>query len=405
MKRKIDFDILESLRGLAALYVCIAHCRGVLWIGGEYFTSQHPRSTWGVLDYMTISLTMLTRLSTEFVIIFFVLSGFSIAHSLRNSTQPGGFYKRRFIRLYPPYLMAIIYAMAVAWCLRAAFPHYFDGTYHTAVFERLSTSNGLFNWKTFALNLVYFPQMGGLLNPFWSLTHEVIFYLLAPFLFRNKKAYYIGSMVLFLGINILIQSGVIHLHEYIPVDFLFYNFFFALGVGLYSNYERIVSMFSLLLHRRVLIGVGLIFLSMVGISLSKAYTLNSQWAIALNALLAATMSVMLILYLVTNNLRIKPLIQIGRFSYTLYITHFPTIFIYLSAWYYFTKAHPPYITNSLVFIPCIFFCLLMAYTHYQLIEKRTKYILDRLRKTEEIPAVQPAIEPASEDLITENVKL
>src|SRR6476661_6924887 len=128
MKRKLNFDILESLRGLAALYVCIGHARGNLWIGGEQYLKMHPRETLGISDYLVLGLNMLTRLSTEFVIVFFVLSGFSIAHSLRNNTQPLPFYKRRFIRLYPPYITALLWAMAVVLIIQVIAPQFVDGS-------------------------------------------------------------------------------------------------------------------------------------------------------------------------------------------------------------------------------------------------------------------------------------
>lgn len=122
MKKKIDFDILESLRGMASLYVCIGHARALLWIGGEHYLKIHPRETLQWTDYLLLGLNMLTRLSTEFVIVFFVLSGFSIAHSLRNSTAPGSFYKRRFVRLYPPYLLALLWAMLTIGLLQWLVP-------------------------------------------------------------------------------------------------------------------------------------------------------------------------------------------------------------------------------------------------------------------------------------------
>ncbi|MGZ5192106.1 MAG: acyltransferase family protein, partial [Flavisolibacter sp.] len=143
MKRKINFDILESLRGMAALYVCIGHSRGNLWIGGEHYLKLHPRETLGITDYLVLGLNMLTRLSTEFVIVFFVLSGFSIAHSLRNSTQPGPFYKRRFIRLYPPYLVAIFWAMAVFLIIQALMPQLTDRTYSSPTFDRIADTEKL----------------------------------------------------------------------------------------------------------------------------------------------------------------------------------------------------------------------------------------------------------------------
>ena len=390
MKRKIDFDILESLRGLAALYVCVAHCRGVLWIGGSHYLNIHPKDTWSVMDYISMSLAMLTRLSTEFVIIFFVLSGFSIAHSLRHTRKPLDFYKRRFIRLYPPYVVAIFWAMAVAWGIRAIFPNFFDGTYQTPTYDRLLASNGLFNFKTLSLNLIYLPQMGGLLNPFWSLTHEIIFYILAPFLLLNNRIYYTGSLISFITINILFGVNVIGLHQYIAADFLFYNFFFAIGIILYRNHEFIFSSFRFLINYKSLLIIAIIFLIMVGISMTNNYNKNAQWALTFNAMLAAIMSSLLIFYLVNNNIRLKPLIKVGKFSYTIYITHFPSIFLYMALYYYFSKYSPPYIYSRIFFIPCIGFCLLIAYLQYRMVEKRTKYLLDKLRKNEISPTI-PAL--------------
>ena len=50
--RKEDFEILDSIRGIASLYVVIAHCRGVLWIGGSEYMKIFPMETWGISDYL-----------------------------------------------------------------------------------------------------------------------------------------------------------------------------------------------------------------------------------------------------------------------------------------------------------------------------------------------------------------
>jgi len=374
MKKKINFDILESLRGLAALYVCIGHSRGNLWIGGEQYLKLHPRSGMGIVDYLILGLNMLTRLSTEFVIVFFVLSGFSIAHSLRNTTRPGPFYKRRFIRLYPPYVTAILWAMAVFLMIAAIQPHFTDHTYNTPTFDRIADSHQLFSWKVFFRNLIYLPQIDGMLRPFWSLTMEVIFYLLAPYLFRSKKFYYTASVVLF--VFSLLASQYQWPVNLILNNFLFYNLFFAIGVGLYDHYDLVlqkVKMLKSILAPIIALGI---YFAMILVSLViKNYE-------TITAFMAALMSVMLIVYLLSNNRQIKWLIGVGRFSYTLYITHFPTIFLYLSLFFVATKATPPYIYNSLVFIPCVFFCLGIAYTQYYFVERRSKMILEKLRKKE-----------------------
>jgi len=89
--------ILDSLRGLASLYVCIAHCRGNLWIGGEKYLQLHPFNTWDISNWLIMLSMSLTKLSGEAVIFFFVLSGFSIAHSLQYQPSVKMFLLKRFI--------------------------------------------------------------------------------------------------------------------------------------------------------------------------------------------------------------------------------------------------------------------------------------------------------------------
>ena len=106
-----DFEILDSIRGIASLYVTIAHCRGTLWVGGKEFMKMFPVETWNVGDYLMFGSSMFTRLAVEFVIVFFVLSGFSIAHSLASNKSPGQFYLRRFIRIYPSYVVVLVWVV------------------------------------------------------------------------------------------------------------------------------------------------------------------------------------------------------------------------------------------------------------------------------------------------------
>jgi peptidoglycan/LPS O-acetylase OafA/YrhL len=318
-----------------------------------------------------LGLNMLTRLSTEFVVIFFVLSGFSIAHSLRNNQKPLPFYKRRFIRLYPPYVVAIFWAMLVVWIIQTGFPQFIDRTYNTPTLNRIADSAQLLSWPVFFKNLIYMPQLDGILRPFWSLIMEVIFYLAAPFLLRNRKVFYSLSILLFI---VSLWAQVLNWQlGFIVYNFMFYNFFFTVGTFLYYNYEKIERKINQV-RPIFLTGaiIGLFFL-MIAISLLKFYHEP------VTALLAAAMSILLIVYLLSRQLQINWLIGIGRFSYTLYITHFPTIFLYLCLYFWIAQSTPPYIFSSLVFIPCIFFCLAVAYAQYWLVEKRSKHLLDKLR--------------------------
>ena len=94
-KQVVNFSILDALRGFAALYVCIAHARGLLWMGMVEYLKRHPYKTWDLYDYVISAVMSLTKLSGEFVIFFFVLSGFSIAHSLASKNAYLPFLKKR----------------------------------------------------------------------------------------------------------------------------------------------------------------------------------------------------------------------------------------------------------------------------------------------------------------------
>ena len=97
---------IDSLRGLAALSVCLFHL--------TQFGSLLPRGrlaafgAWGWLG----------------VEVFFVISGFIIPHALDRShyrlSRYGQFLLRRIIRLDPPYLCSIALVLAVTFLLTLA---------------------------------------------------------------------------------------------------------------------------------------------------------------------------------------------------------------------------------------------------------------------------------------------
>ena|SRR5688572_11639777 len=369
-----DFEILDSIRGIASLFVIIAHCRGTLWIGGGEFLKMFPRDTWGLWDYTIFGISMLTRLSVEFVIVFFVLSGFSIAHSLSSNPSIKQFYLRRLIRIYPSYILALLWAGLVYALTSYWFPEWYDGSMTTFAFERTVPMNDFFEPTVILRNIFYMTDERGMIAPFWSLTYEVIFYILAPFLFRKVNLYIIASVILF-SVHHLFQDFVLSLG--IPkyfYKFLFvYNIYFALGVGLYNYFETIKTFFEKVSKR--------LFLLFIAISVVLTYGANIYFQIGTiySFLAAALLGVFLIIFFLKYQVQIPWLINIGKFSYTLYIVHYPTIFLYLGIYYLIFDPGTPYILNYFVWIPAVFFCLGVAYVHYLLVESKTKHMLNTLR--------------------------
>ena len=373
-KKKISFDILDSIRGIAALYVAIAHCRGVLWIGGREFMEKFPRNTWDIQDYFAFGSSMLTRLAVEFVIVFFVLSGFSIAHSLSGTKSVWEFYKRRFIRIYPSYVFALIWAGLIFVLTKYWFPEWYDGSFTGHGFLRTMEMKDYFEPGVIAKNLVYLPGQG-FITPLWSLTYEVMFYLLAPFLLRRVNIYVYTSLLLFL-VNLIFPSAIDGL--YLPrrlYDFLFvYNIYFAVGVFLYANFEKILGWFTDYTKFEFILIVGGLLLFMYGANI------YFQIETAFTFIEAAMLSCALIIFFLKYEIRIPPLMKIGQFSYSLYISHFPSIFLYLAIYWAIVHPTTPYILNFFVWMPAVLFVVAIAWVHYQLIEKKTKKILNLLRR-------------------------
>lgn len=372
-KRKIPFDILDSIRGIAALYVAIAHCRGTLWIGGTEYIKMFPRDSWGAWDYAMVGTSMLTRLAVEFVIVFFVLSGFSIAHSLSANKSPLQFYQRRFIRIYPSYIVALIWAGVVFLLTRYWHPEWYDGSLKEFAFIRSQEMNSYLEPGQILRNVFYMPGQG-YITPFWSLTYEVIFYLLAPFLLRRINLY-VGVSLLLFGLNFIIPGKIysIGLPRYI-YEFLFvYNIYFALGVYLYSQFGLISQWFNWFPKVSWLFVIGGLLIAMYGVNFYfKIETVYSF-------IVSAVLSVVLITYFLNYQYRNKFLMNVGKYSYTLYITHFASVFLYLGIYWLIAKPKLPYILNYFVWMPAVLFVVLIAWLQYLLVEKRTKSILNLLR--------------------------
>ncbi|MFN5417378.1 MAG: acyltransferase family protein [Flavobacteriia bacterium] len=371
---KNDFLILDSLRGLAALYVMVAHSRGILWMGGQVFLEKNPMVNWSFYEYFIFSVSLTTRLAVEFVILFFVLSGFSIAYSLRKGGQNKLFYLKRLIRIYPPYLTALIWAGVVFVITKSINPNFYEIDFKTLAFDRYLQMNDFFNPITIFKNLIYLP-MEGFLTPFWSLSFEVIFYIIAPFILIRRKVYYIVSLILFI-LGLAFEGMILNLElPYLLREFVFnYNFFFMLGVLLFWNYDKINSLFKELKKNY--------FILLIFFFLGLTYSINifNKMESKFSFLTASIFTMLLIIYFLKYSVQIKFLQKIGKYSYTLYITHVATIFLLHSLYFKFLNINPPHIENFWLFVPGVLLSLLVAFCLYYICEKQTKNWIGKIRE-------------------------
>lgn len=342
------------------MYVVINHARGFLHIGGQQLAKEIPLNEWDLGTKVYYAILQATALGDEFVIFFFVLSGFSIAYSLNQKPNIWQFYQRRFIRIYPPYILALVWASLVYLLIYKIIQLSID----------IDLGNVFANFTSISQNLIFIPT-GSLIIPFWSLVYEVIFYVLAPLLLiRYWKIYGIFSFLLFLFTILILGKES---ENFILAFFQKYSFFFSLGIMLFFYYKKINNILkSLRKHFYILFFVSILIL------ISTKFILGNSASIT--QILAAFFSIYCIINFQKHNIQFKWLRNLGKMSYTLYITHFASLFLFkyiIFQWGIITNEP---IKIWYIWIIGVIFAVFSAYFLYLLVEKRTKSILDLRRK-------------------------
>lgn len=327
-----QLDILHCLRGFCAFYVVVHHAKFVLWCGGREYLSTFPRATWNAGQYLIFALDMFNSAAYEMVIFFFVLSGFFIRFAqLRKHRTPIAFYLNRIVRIYPPYLFSALLGVAVVFALAYFVPQMFTHANQRELNSSLLLARDTLRQVDLVgviRTLLFMPLKGhvymGYNEVYWSLLPEAMFYLLVPLAVWRVKAYYIGSLVLYLvGVGTLL----LHYPPNLFTGFFFtYNIYFALGMALH---DAVVRTEWLTWFRQVpgwLLAIVMLGLStvMLGLSIPKLHDLSGPVSavlavLAVSALLAGRVS--------PRNWLLRIFHPIGIFSFSLYLYHFPLLLL------------------------------------------------------------------------------
>lgn len=145
---------LNIIRVMAAVYVVVHHIA--------------IRSDTGVFDPFL-------RFGQEAVMAFFLLSGFVIHANERHriQTDKAGYVLRRTLRIYPTLLFALCISIAIA-ALQSELQHKFN------LSEALCTLFALQDAQALKPGTICRPFLGN--SPLWSLSYEIVFYLIYPLL-------------------------------------------------------------------------------------------------------------------------------------------------------------------------------------------------------------------------------
>ncbi|HEY8136516.1 MAG TPA: acyltransferase [Methylocystis sp.] len=187
---------IDALRGAAALIVAAMHIREITWVGVRAFSRQEEGRTFpdAILGYMTFPLVW----GLIGVPIFFVLSGYCIHRSQAIARARHGsfrlpvanFLTRRFVRIYPVLIGALLLTAACDWISWHYVPN--------------SPKLGDDGFELFLVNLFSLQGVAGSVygsnGALWTLSIEVHFYILYPLLLKlmswlgNARA--LGALVI-----------------------------------------------------------------------------------------------------------------------------------------------------------------------------------------------------------------
>ncbi|HKO91725.1 MAG TPA: acyltransferase, partial [Polyangiaceae bacterium] len=353
--------------GIAALYVVLNHSRGNLWAGYRYVLEHDiDLGRWG---QWVAKANVLTRLGEQFVTVFFVLSGFSIAHSLARRNDVVAFLERRLVRLYPPYLVALAYAAAISLLIGIFAPNLLTlEAGEDSIYAILGRSQDAFSLKKLTLMLLYVDK-NAFTPQFWSLTHEWIFYLTVPFCLRLPRTYIALSLLLY-PIGLWLEPNV----PGILIRYLVYNGYFVVGIVCFRHYDRTVQGLGRLPGRVLAV---LLLACFAGMLAANVFAPESP----LSSILAALLAVLGMAALLEHRVQLGLLERLGEFSYTLYLTHFATVLLVLAVLHgVFGFAQP--ILHPLLWVVAVPVTIAAAWVLYWAGEYPTRRWLLQLRKAD-----------------------
>ena len=298
--KKVHFYFIDALRGIAAMWVVLFHAH----LGSRLIHLEALLPQWAIavgFEYGRLG-----------VPIFFALSGFVIAHSLRKAKIDFPFFRhcalRRFVRLNPPYYTSIVFTLVFALFASLA-----KG-------QPLMPMEAPVSPQRLLAHLFYVQDLFGMVHfndVYWTLCLEVQFYCvflgliwLAQWCERKFGRSDIGTG-LFVAMAAIAASYPLGLFEIgdRPVFFLPHWHGFLLGVFAYWTWQNRLTPLMFYSYAALLLAAGLangsaftITCTIVAIALlemgrsQRMHWLNQRW-----------------------------LQFLGHVSYSLYLTHTPVL--------------------------------------------------------------------------------
>ena len=310
------------------------------------------------------------------VVLFFVISGYLITEVLyERDDSYFKFIKRRYTKIFPPLITVLLFS-----CL--AFYYFYGFLSVKLIFNSISSLFGLSNIYQIYSGMSYFERSGDLfpLLHTWSLSIEIQFYIIFPFLIYLFKKLKLNIKVIATIIIILslISGAIMFYKEYMNYDIsaIYYGTdtrIFSILIGsafyfLFKNKELNPKRANILSY----IFLGII----VVITLSVDYSSKSNYYgfLYLISILGGFITVTSLKtgFLDFKGPIAKPLSKLGEHSYVYYLWQYPIMIYSLE---YFKWSDIDY--NYTVILQIIILIILSEISYKFLIESRQGSIILR----------------------------
>ena len=308
MQNKLFFNGLNELRAFAAMAVVFHHIE-----------LYKKRLTIGSFYDISYTNSFIGNLGKNGVYLFFVLSGFLITYLLLKEKLVVGeisvskFYGRRVLRIWPLYFIIVGVGFFFLPFIYKLFPDFFETqTFYNERIKKIVYKENLLLFVSFFSNvaLQLFGPVAGAAQS-WSVSVEEQFYFIWPWIIKFFSRI-LWVVLLFIIIVMTLINYKINSFGSFPILQAFltsFNIdFMAIGgiiAIVYRNYKAIVQ--KIVTHKVLIVSV---FISVILHLLYQISHVTLGFSFGL-----------LILIFIENNVKIKLLSELGKWSYGIYMYH------------------------------------------------------------------------------------
>lgn len=332
-------EVIDGLRGLAALAVCWHH---LTFGNGGYLPDGFVQNS-GWHGYLGVA-------------VFFVISGFIIPYTLYKSAYRlrnyGTFVLKRVVRLDPPYFASIALVLAVGYLLMK-FAHFKHGAPPFQSWQQLVFHIGYLN------AVLHYPWLN---DVYWTLAIEFQYYLLLGLVYpalSGRRA--IAVLIVVSCVLAFIIRAPSLVFQYLP--------WFCFGIVTYKYVTKQLRLAE--------------YLSVI--CLLFAFTYYVDGILRAGVLIATSVVIAFV------RIRIGRVASFfGAISYSLYLTHIPVGLSIINLSEHF---NPSYQQKLLALVVAFVASVVSAYLLYILVERPSLRLASRLRFRRLTPAAAVPIRP------------